>query len=45
MLERAFETIVAAKRPGADAVKLQTYTAEIITTNCDKPDFMIKGGL
>ena len=44
-IERAFETIAAAKRCGADAVKLQTYTANTITIDCDKPDFMIKGGL
>lgn len=44
-LERAFETIAAAKRCGADAVKLQTYTADTITIDCDKPDFIIKGGL
>jgi len=44
-LERAFETIAAAKRCGADAVKLQTYTADTITIDCDKPDFVIKGGL
>jgi pseudaminic acid synthase len=44
-LERAFETIAAAKRFGADAVKLQTYTADTITIDCDEPDFMIKGGL
>lgn len=44
-LERAFETIATAKRCGADAVKLQTYEADTITIDCDKPDFMIKGGL
>lgn len=37
----AIETIKAAKRAGADAIKLQTYTADTITLDCDKPDFVI----
>ena len=44
-LERALQTIDAAKRCGADAVKLQTYTADTMTIDCDAPDFMIRGGL
>ena len=43
-LEVAVETIRAAKRAGADAIKLQTYTADTITLDCDKEDFIIKGG-
>jgi len=43
-LEVAIETIKAAKRAGADAIKLQTYTAGTITIDCDKPDFIVKGG-
>jgi len=42
-LHTAIETIKAAKRTGADAIKLQTYTADTITIDCRKPDFMIKG--
>ena len=44
-LERALETIDAAQRSGADAIKLQTYTADTMTINCDAQDFMVKGGL
>lgn len=43
-LENAIETIRAAKRVGADAIKLQTYTADTMTINCDKDDFLVKGG-
>lgn len=42
--EIALETIRAAKRAGADAIKLQTYTADTITLDCDKDDFQIKQG-
>ena len=44
-LDRALETIAAAKQCGADAVKIQTYTADTMTIDCDLPDFVIKGGL
>lgn len=43
-LETAKETIRAAKKAGADAIKLQTYTADTLTLNCDKEDFVVKGG-
>lgn len=39
----AIETVRAAKRAGADAIKLQTYTADTITLDSDKDDFVIKG--
>ena len=42
-LNTALETIRAAKRAGADCIKLQTYTAETITIDSRKDDFLIKG--
>ncbi len=44
-LDTAIKTIKAAKEAGADAIKIQTYTPESLTLNCDKDDFIIKGGL
>jgi N-acetylneuraminate synthase/pseudaminic acid synthase len=41
---RAKEIIHAAAEAGADAVKLQTYTADTITIDCDKPWFMTSEG-
>ncbi|WP_417539286.1 pseudaminic acid synthase [Marinobacter sp.] len=43
-LERALATIDEAKRRGASAVKLQTYTADTMTIDSDRPEFLIKGG-
>ena len=42
-LEIALETVRAAKRAGADCIKLQTYTADTITIDSNKDDFIIKG--
>jgi pseudaminic acid synthase len=42
-LETAIETIRAAKRAGADCIKLQTYTADTITIDSKNDDFLIKG--
>lgn len=44
-LETAKAIITKAKEMGADAVKLQTYTADTITLDCNSKDFQIKGGL
>ena len=38
--QTALDTIKAAKRVGANAIKLQTYTADTITLNCRKPEFL-----
>ena len=40
-LNTAIETIKAAKRAGADCIKLQTYTPDTITIDSDKFDFII----
>ncbi len=44
-INRAFEILEMAKECGADAIKLQTYTQDTLTIDCDKEDFKIKGGL
>jgi len=44
-IDRAFALIDAAKESGADAVKLQTYTADTITIDHHGPGFDIEGGL
>ena len=41
--DNALATIKAAKRAGADCIKLQTYTADTITLDSEKDDFVIKG--
>ena len=41
--ERAVEILKAAKESGADAVKLQTYTPETMTIDCDNDHFQIQG--
>ncbi|ENM3828775.1 pseudaminic acid synthase [Vibrio cholerae] len=44
-INRAFQIIEEAKQAGADAIKLQTYTHETITMDCDSEEFQINGGL
>lgn len=43
-IEIAKETIRAAKRAGADAIKIQTYTPDTMTLDSDKEDFKVQGG-
>ncbi len=43
-IDNALKTIQAAKDIGADAIKLQTYTADTLTLDSQKDDFIIKGG-
>ncbi len=43
-IEIAIETIKAAKRAGADCIKLQTYKADTITLDSKKNDFLINSG-
>ncbi|MBB5439634.1 pseudaminic acid synthase [Pedobacter sp. AK017] len=41
-IQTALDTIKAAKRAGADCIKLQTYTADTITIDSKKDDFRVK---
>ena len=44
-LDNALKIVREAARIGADCVKIQTYTADTITIDCDNEYFTIKGGL
>ena len=44
-LDRALKSIKAAKDAGANAVKIQSYTADSMTIKSSKEDFLIRGGL
>jgi pseudaminic acid synthase len=43
--QTALDSIRAAKKAGADAIKIQTYTADTLTLNCEAPDFRLEKGL
>lgn len=43
-LENALALIDEAKGAGADAVKFQCFLPELLTLDCDKPDFILKDG-
>lgn len=43
-LENALASVHAAKSAGTDAIKIQTYTADTITLDCDAEDFQVKSG-
>lgn len=44
-INRAYKIMEAAKLAGANAIKLQSYTHETITLDCNNEEFMIRGGL
>lgn len=44
-LENAIEIVRGAAKSGADCLKIQTYTADTLTIDCNNEYFRIKGGL
>ncbi len=44
-INRAYKIMEEAKKAGADAIKLQSYTHDTITMDCDSEEFQIHGGL
>jgi N-acetylneuraminate synthase len=44
-INRAYAIMEEAKKSGADAIKIQTYTQDTMTIDCDNEDFQIRGGL
>lgn len=44
-IDNALEIVRQAAKAGADCLKIQTYTADSITIDCDSEDFQIHGGL
>lgn len=45
IFEHALEIVHAAAFAGADCLKIQTYTPDTLTLDCDKPEFVLRGGL
>ena len=43
-LQNALDSIKAAKDLGANAIKIQTYTADTLTLKSNNDDFIVKGG-
>ncbi len=43
-LENALELVRTAAETGADAVKIQTYTPETMTLDCEREEFLVQGG-
>lgn len=44
-IENAYKIIEEAAKAGADCVKIQTYTADSLTLDCNNKDYIIKDGL
>ena len=44
-IKRAKASITMAKKSGVSAIKIQTYTPDTMTINCNLPDFLVKEGL
>lgn len=44
-INRAYKIMEKAVKAGADAIKIQTYTHDTMTIDCDSEDFQIRGGL
>lgn len=44
-IENAYRIIEEAAKAGADCVKIQTYTADTLTIDCDREPYMLRGGL
>ena len=44
-IDNAYKIIEMAKSAGADAIKMQTYTPDTLTIDCDLPDFQLEEGL
>jgi len=44
-IQNAYEIMHMAKKAGADAIKMQTYTPDTLTIDCDSPDFQLNKGL